>query len=163
MLKVGALLFLAAVTPFAIDLSQFEGIWVGASNQNPDANHSFLHLDKSGSGRFVLVGGGKTIYDFEFSGLDMSGSQGYIELSMTEDDTAVKVLLSGYVSDEDGGAGLLTGAAYMYEATDGRPKLFNTIFLRMRAMVEPMPPYFDSDSAALSKIYERYSAPGAGL
>ena len=161
-LKAGLVALVVALSPFNIDHNLFNGVWVGTSNEDPDNNHSYMRIDDSQSGRFVLVARGKTVYDFEFSDHDILRPEGYLELSKSFGDSGVKIVLSGWVSDEDGGAGLITGVAYMFEAVDGNPKLFNTIFLRLRAVVEPLPSDADSDSTALQRIYDRYSGHESG-
>jgi hypothetical protein len=155
MLKIALVILLAALSPFEVDRAQFEGVWIGTSDEDSDNNHSYIRINNSDSGRFVLVARGKTIYDFEFDSNDRSGPDGYVEISKSFGDTGVKIILSGWGSKVDKGAGLVTGIVYMYEAANGTPKVFNSMFLRMWAATGPVPSN-DSDSSAVAKIYERY-------
>lgn len=159
MLKIVAVILLSALSPFDIDRSVFDGVWVGADMRNPEQNHVFLQMNDSHAGRFVYVARGKAIVDFEFSSSEVSEPEGYLELSKSYGNRGIKVVLSGWQSREDHGLGLLTGIVYMYSITEGKPKVFNSLFARLWALSGPIPEG-EADSDALKKIYQRYAAPG---
>ncbi len=161
MLKPGAAILLLAVSPFDIDPRIFEGVWVGTSNQRPESNHAYFQIDESTAGRFAYVIDGKTIVDFEFDSSDVAEPRGYLELSKPFDNWGVKIVLSGWVSGEDRGTGMLTGTLYMYQLVNDVPMIFNSHFLRLWALDGPVPED-DSGRNALLEIHRKYSghAPG---
>ena len=157
MLNTGALVLLA-LSPFAIDHALCTGEWAGASDADPKGNHVYLRLEDSDSGRFAFVAGGKTIVDFEFEGGDLSKPEGYLELTKSFGDWGAKVVLSGWVSAEDGGAGLLTGTLYMFQRRDDRAMVFNSFPLTMSAVAGPLLPGNPPGTDVLTEISKTYNS-----
>ena len=156
MMKLGAVILLSALSPFDIDPGMFDGVWIGADNERPESNHVYFKIDELNAGRFVYVVNGKSIVDFEFSAENVTEPQGYLELTKSFENWGVKIMLSGWVSGEDRGMGMLTGIFYMYQLLDDKPMIFNSHFLWLWAIAGPIPED-DSDRGALLEIHKRYS------
>ena len=139
MVKIGTAILLLALSPFDIDHGMFDGVWVGADSNDPNQNHAYLSIDESRSGRFVYMVDGKAVIDFEFTSEDVAEPKGYIEFSKSFGNWGVKAVLSGWVSGEDRGIGMLTGVVYMYQLLDDEPTIFNSHFLRLWALAGPVP------------------------
>ena len=157
--KQALVIWLVALSPFAIDHEQFEGTWVGASRDKPEDNHVFLSIDDDASGRFAFVAQGRAILDFRFDADDVAMPEGYVEVTQRFDgDWGAKVLVSGWTSAEDQGVGLLTGYVFMYQLQDGEGKVFNSFPLEMWAYGGPVVSG-GSDLASIDKIVEHYESP----
>ena len=151
-----SLVFLSAFTsPFAIDHDELNGVWVGVANQDSINNHSFLEITISNSGRFVFVAEGTEILDFEFDSEDLAEPEGYIEVSKSFDSWGAKVIVSGWISGEDGGLGMLTGQLFMYKIEANTTRVFNSFPLMMWSVSGPAPSK-PADKGELQKIAAMY-------
>ncbi len=151
-----SLILLAATTsPFAIDHDELKGVWVGAANKDPLENHSYLEIDASNSGRFVFVAKGREIFNFQFDSENVTEPEGYIEVSKSFDSWGAKVIVSGWVSGEDHGLGMLTGQLFMYKIESDKTHVFNSFPLMMWAVSGPVPSGA-SDKDALKRIAANY-------
>ncbi len=151
-----SLIFLAAQTsPFAIDHNDLIGVWVGVADKDPLRNHAYFEIAASNSGRFAFVAEGREILNFDFNSENVSEPEGYVEVSKSFDSWGAKVIVSGWVSGEDRGMGMLTGQLFMYKVEDDQAHLFNSFPLTMWAVSAPVPSEFASEND-LRKIAAMY-------
>jgi len=126
-------------SPFVIEHDELKGVWIGVADQDPSVNHAYLKIDESNSGRFVFVAEGREIFNFSFDSSDVAEPEGYIRIRKSFGSWGAIVVVSGWVSGEDRGLGMITGYLFMYTTEGQKTQVFNSFPLMMWAVTGPVP------------------------